>query len=79
MYKNLLFLVIIITFSYFIINHVSDMGVKEIKEKKEKVNNFSKPISTETRTVFREMYNEGESLLKKHKTDDSPVYESVTI
>ena len=35
MYKNLLFLVIIITFSYFIINHVSDMEIKK-KEKKKK-------------------------------------------
>ena len=36
MYKNLLFLVIIITFSYFIINHVLDMEVKKKKEKKKK-------------------------------------------
>lgn len=58
MYKNLLFLVIVITFSYFIINHISDMEVKEKKKKKKKVNNFSKPISTELSTNIDEYIDE---------------------
>lgn len=55
MYKNLLFLVIVITFSYFIINHVSDM---KIKLKKKNKNNFSKPISTELSSNIDEYIEE---------------------
>ena len=55
MYKNLLFIIIFITFSYFIINHITDM---EVKKKEKSINNFSKPISTELSTNIDEYIDE---------------------
>ena len=57
MYKNLLFIIIFITFSYFIINHITDMEVKK-KKKEKSINNFSKPISTELSTNIDEYIDE---------------------
>lgn len=58
MYKNLLFIIIFITFSYFIINHITDMEVKKKKKKEKSINNFSKPISTELSTNIDEYIDE---------------------